>query len=386
MKRNVALLIETAGVYGRGILAGIVRFMRMHDCWTVLLEQRDLLETAPQWLEDWSGDGIITRITDQWLQNFVRKAQLPIVELTDRQYASDLVQVRSDDLAIGRMAATHLLERGLRHFGYCGYEGEAWSDRRRQGFADVLAEVGFDCAAYQSAFLAKRTLLRQQQQRHLQTWVDSLPKPCGIFCANDLRGKEVIDASVESQLAVPENVAVIGVDDDQLLCLACDTPLTSVIPDLATIGYRAAELLSAMMEGEEVGTKEVLLEPIGIAIRQSTDLVAVDDPPTAAALQFMRQNAIRGISVQEVAEAVAVSRSTLERKIRGLLGRSPQQEIRRVQIAHAQELLATTDLTTNRIAELCGFEHVEYFHVVFRRVAGMTPGVYREKSRKAFRL
>lgn len=354
--------------------------MRIHDDWSVFLEQRDLTKEPPAWLSDWRGDGIISRVTTPSLIEAVKATGVPLVELTDRHEDRGLIQVRSDDAAIGKVAAEHLLERGFRRFGYCGFTNEAWSDRRQQGFIDAIAAEGFGCQVYRSAWDGSNVLSWDQSQRHLVQWLHSMARPCGVMACNDMRGQQVLDACALASMAVPEEVAVVGVDNDTLLCSLCDPPLSSVIPNSEAVGFSAAELLSKMMDGEQPVQREFLVEPLSVARRQSTDVVAVDDIQVATALQFIRQNACRGISVADVTDNVAISRSSLERKLRKFLGRTPQQEIRNVQVKRVSELLATTDLTAERIADLCGFEHAEYMYVVFKRETGMTPGAFRERA------
>jgi LacI family transcriptional regulator len=196
-----------------------------------------------------------------------------------------------------------------------------------------------------------------------------------------MRGQQVLDACSKIGLSVPEEAAVIGVDNDELLCRICAPPLSSVIPNAEGVGYRAAELLAELMNGSSSAMADHLLEPLGVATRQSTDVVAIDAPEIAAAVRYIRENACRGISVDEVTAHVEVSRSTLERQLRKYLGRSPQEEIRFVQVKRAKELLWTTELSVEDLASLCGFEHAEYLHVVFKRITGLTPGQFRQQAK-----
>ncbi|NNJ27383.1 XylR family transcriptional regulator [Alienimonas chondri] len=373
-RKRVALLVETSSGYGRDVLAGITRFMRMHDDWSVFLEQRDLTRTPPAWLSKWDGDGVISRATSPELAS----AGLPLVEITDREEGR--AHVRSDDGAIGRLAAEHLHERGYRRFAFCGFAGEAWSDRRERGFVDYLNELGNPgdcCELHNVPWYGPGTLTWDEDQDRLGDWLAAIPRPFAVMACNDVRGQQVLDACAARGFAVPEDVAVIGVDNDDVLCRLSSPPLSSVIPDAEGVGYRAAELLAARMRGESVPETSELLPPLGVATRQSTDTVAIPDEGVAAALHYISQHACRGISVDDVVRNASVSRSTLERKVRKHLGRTPQEEIRQVQVKRTCELLRTTELTVERIAALCGFEHPEYLHVVFKRITGMTPGQFR---------
>lgn len=380
MKRHVALLVETSSIYGRELLSGIVRHMRMHDEWSVYLEQRDLLRQPPAWLASWEGDGIISRATTPRLVEAVQATGVPLVELTDRREGLRRPTVRSDDAAIGRLAASHLLERGFQHFGYCGFRQEAWSHRREVAFREAVEAAGGTCGVFNSPWYGPSTRSWEDEREQLLEWLKALPRPCGVLAGNDIRGQHVLDAASRAGLAVPEEVAVLGVDDDDLLCRISTPPLSSVIPDAAGVGFRAAELLSRLMDGDDPGEVELLVPPVAVATRQSTDVVAIPDAEMAAALHHIRQHACRGLEVDRVLESVPISRSSLERKMRKYLGRTPQQEIRRVQVERVKELLATTDLPVEEIARLCGFEHTEYLYVVFKRLVGQTPGEYRRQT------
>ena len=382
MKRHVALIIETSSKYGRDLLAGIVRYMRMHDRWSVFLEQRDLFKQPPRWLNKWQGDGIISRATTPRLLDAISDTGVPFVELTDRKGDVEFSQIRSDDAAIGKMGAEHLLERGFKRFGYCGYKGEAWSKRREESFVKTIDQKSSgSCSLYNSTWQGRGARNWEDEQRCIIEWLQTLTPPFAVMACNDIRGRQIIDACSELDLAVPEQVVVVGVDDDELLCRMCSPPLSSVIPNAQAVGFRAAEVLASLMDGKSPASEVQLIKPLGVATRQSTDAVAIDDPDIAAALRYIREYACRGITVAEVVRDNSVSRSTLERQVRKYLGRTPQEEIRFVQIKRARELLISTDLSAEQIAPLCGFEHPEYLHVVFKRVTGTTIGVFRKQAK-----
>lgn len=382
MKRQVALIIETSSAYGRNLLSGIVRHMRMHDEWSVFLEQRDLFKNPPAWLNNWKGDGIISRATTPHLLAAISKTRVPIIDLTDRYSDSNVPRVRSDDSAIGVMGAEHLMERGFERFGFCGFKNEEWSQRREAAFkATVQVKLSASCASFNTPWQDASLQPWQVEQRSIETWLRSLTPPFAIMACNDIRGQHVIDACRRLGLDVPEQVSVLGVDNDELLCRLCSPPLSSVITNAEGVGFKAAEMLSELMAGKRLRTPFQLIPPLDVAIRQSTDAIAIEDRSIVTALRYIREHACRGLTVEEVVKHATVSRSSLERKVRKYLGRTPQEEIRHVQVNRARELLATTDLSIERIAELCGFEHPEYLHVVFRRVSGLTPGRFRTQAK-----
>uniref|UniRef100_A0A7C2JYV1 DNA-binding transcriptional regulator n=1 Tax=Schlesneria paludicola TaxID=360056 RepID=A0A7C2JYV1_9PLAN len=370
-------MVETATIYGRRILHGITRYLRSHEPWSVFLEQHELGAEPPPWLSRWRGQGVITRVMSGEFAAWLRKTKLAVVDLNDRIPNVGFPRINSDDETIGRLAAEHLLDRGFRSFGYCGFSGELWADRRQAGFARRLAAAGFECTTFQSPWVMPRTATWERQQEQITTWLSSLSRPVGLLTCNDMRGQHVLDACTRLGWSVPEEAAVIGVDDDALLCELCEPPLSSVIPNPERLGYEAAELLDQLMRGETATAEDRFLPPVGVSTRQSTDVLAIDDPQTAAAVRFIREHACQGAGVADVLLAVPQSRTALERKFRKYLGRSPQAEIRNVQIKRAKQLLAETDLKLDRIAELTGFEHPEYLSVVFKRITGQTPGQFR---------
>jgi LacI family transcriptional regulator len=372
---RIALDVETSLVYGRRILDGISRYLRANRPWSIYLEQHELGSDLPGLLKRWSGDGIITRQATPSSVKLLRRRHLAAVDLGDIYPPLGLMRICSADAAIGRLAAEHLLERGFQCFACCGFSNEHWSQRRRSGFEAEVHHAGFACGAYESPRAGLKVW--KQDQTKLVDWLRSLPKPVGIFATNDLRGQHVLDACGRDNVAVPEQAAVIGVDNDEMLCNLCDPPLSSVIPDPERIGHEAALWLERLIQGQTPEALEIEIPPRGIAIRQSTDVFAVSDPVLANALRFIREHACEGMTVQHLIDHLRVSRSWLERSFRKLLGRSPQAAIRLVQIKRCKELLQSTSLSLDKIAGLAGFEHPEYMSVVFKRETGETPGQFR---------
>jgi len=381
-KYRVALVIETSSIYGRRLLEGVTRYIRHNSNWVVLLEQRSLMDRPPGWLRDWKGDGIISRATTKRLAEELCAAQVPVVELTDRHGDFGLTHIWSDDLAIGRMAADHFLERSFKNFAYCGYSREAWSSKRMEGFCERLASKGFTVSTYDSPWEDLSASALESEESRLIQWALSLPKPVAVMCCNDMRGHQLLSACTTAELLVPEQMAVIGVDDDHLMCELCRPKLSSVIPNPESIGFQAAELLDLWMQGKSPDIKEILVPPMGIELRESSDIRAIEDPIVAAALRMIREDACDGICVQNVLDALNVSRSLLERRFHRLVKHSPQMEIRHVQVKRAMQLLKETEFPLLRIAKLSGFEHPEYLNVVFKRITGQTPGEYRRSFRQ----
>jgi LacI family transcriptional regulator len=228
-RKQVVLLVETSNSYGRSVLSGIVRYMRMHDEWSVYLEQRDLTAKPPAWLMDWKGDGIISRVTTPELLDATRTTGVPVVDVTDRKRNSGFVSIRTDDERVGELGAEHLMERGFQRFGFCGYTNEAWSERRLRGFRRKLDSRGFSCTLYSSGWLDFSSSSWEEEQEQLTLWLRSQKRPIGIMACNDIRGHNLITACAREGFAVPEEVAILGVDNDELLCRVCDPALSSVV-------------------------------------------------------------------------------------------------------------------------------------------------------------
>jgi LacI family transcriptional regulator len=374
---RVALIVEMSGVYGRRILEGIAGYQRSHQPWSVFLEERELRAPPPPWLLRHHWDGIICRSTTRRLAKAFLRRQLPVVDLNDLYGGLGLPRIGSDMAAIGRLGAEHLLERGFRTFAFCGFRGETWSAMRRDGFSQVVEAAGYSCAVYESPWQGRHAPAWDKDQQHIAEWIRSLPKPLGLMACNDMRGQQVLNACHRVGASVPEEVAVLGVDNEVVLCELCDPPLSSVVPNPERIGYAAAELLDRLMAGGMQPAADQWIAPLGIATRQSTDVLCIEDADVAAAVSFIRERACSGVTVEQVIEHVAVSRSLLERRFRKYLGRSPQAEIRFIQVKRVKQLLADTDLPLDAIAELAGYVHPEYMSVVFKRSTGQTPGEYR---------
>jgi len=375
---RVALDVETSLVYGRRILDGISQYLRAARPWSIYLEQHELATDLPGFLRRWNGDGIITRQVTADSVKLLRRRRLAAIDLGDLNRHLGILRIGSAHAAIGRLAAEHLLERGFESFACCGFSDEHWSERRRDGFTAEIGHARFECSLYESPRAGLQAW--RHDQTRLVEWIGSLRQPVGVFATNDLRGQHVLDACGRLNLAVPEQVAVIGVDNDELVCNLCNPPLSSVIPNPERVGYEAASWLDRLMQGEKPPVLDIEIPPRGVAVRQSSDVFAVSDAVVASALRYIRERACDGATVQDLVDQLSVSRSWLERNFRKLLNRSPQAEIRAVQVKRCKELLGTTTLSLEKIARLAGFEHPEYMSVVFKRETGRTPGQYRTQN------
>jgi LacI family transcriptional regulator len=376
-RRKVALLVETSNTYAREVLHGIHSYQRERETWSMYLTEHGRGEILTDWLKSWKGDGIIARVVNEKIYRDILQTKLPAVDMSLGLEHSTFPRVVTDSLAATRLAAEHLLERGFTNFGYCGESRYHWSRLQSDLFAGQIRTAGHKCATFESMGNYSRGDGWETELDAIAKWLQKLPKPVGIMACYDIRGQQVLEACRRLNIAVPDEVAVIGVHNDELLCELCDPPLSSVIPNARRAGYEAAALLDRMMRGEKIPPQRVLLAPIGIATRQSTDVVAVSDPQLSQVVRYIREHACEGIDVGDVLKAVPMSRTSLERRFKQLLARTPLDHILRVRINHAKALLTTTDLPIALISERTGFEHVEYFSVAFKRIVGDTPGRFR---------
>jgi len=384
---KVALLVETSLGYGRGFLRGVVRYARLHGPWAFYITPGDLRQVLPK-MEEWGGTGIIARIETPQVAKAVLSSGLPVIamDLSRQQLLPDnplsrLPEVCPDSHGAGRLAADHLMERGFRHFAFVGVWGDLpWSTRRGEGFSERLREAGFPCHVFPLSRTAQNRRWGREQAI-LGGWLRELAKPLGVLSCDDDRGRQVLEACRGAGLQVPENVAVVGVDNDELLCELSDPPLSSVALNTEKAGYEAATLLDGLMSGRIREPRRILVEPIRVVTRRSSDVAAQEDQQVARALRFIQDNAVRPIGVVDVVEHVDCSRRALELRFREILGRSVNHEIQQARLERAKRLLAETDLSVSRVAESAGFSSSNYLIRLFHRRIGLSPAAYRERLR-----
>ncbi len=379
---HVALIIETSTAYGRSLIRGATKYVRESGPWMIYIEQRSLQDSAPPWLEKWDGDGIISRASTPRSARGVLKTGIPTVDLNDQVRNLGLPQIHSDHAAIAELAAVHLLERGFRHFAYFGFPVFEWSVRRQDAFAACVGAAGGHFHPNEST---PRVSWGHQQSswegevEGAARWIKRLPKPLGVMAGNDTRGIQLLDACRRAGVAVPEEVAVVGVDNDELVCQAAYPPLSSVVPDAVRIGYEAASLLDRLMKGGPAPAAMKTIPPLGLAVRQSSDVTAIADPRLADALRFIREHACDGISVDDVLEEVTVSRSVLQRLFRKHFDRTILYSINNVRIERVKQLLIETDLPLAVIARRAGFSYLEYLSRTFHQETGWTLSSFRRE-------
>ncbi len=376
---HVALLVDTALESGRGTLGGIAAFTRRYGTWLTFHEPRDIEHSLPAWITNWRGHGIIARIQNDEMRRLLARTGLPVVDVlgSSRDAAFPLVHV--DDAAIAGLAAGHLLDQGFASFGFCHMAGQPWSVARRDAFRLNLKHAGHLCACFDMAGDSLGQYAWETEQEQLAAWLLSLRKPVGIMICSDWRGQAVLAACRRAGLRVPDDVALIGVDNDTTLCEACEPPLSSVQCDYHRVGFEAAGLLARWMSGEAPAGGALLVPPRGVRIRRSTDTLAIEEGHVAQAVRLIRQQACDGITIEEVVRRIPRSRTALQREFRAVLGRSMHDELLSVKLDAAMFLLRESRLPIADIAERCGFRSQAYLGAALKAHRHTTPLQYRRQ-------
>jgi LacI family transcriptional regulator len=363
-------MLPAGRAYTRGIALGIIKYAHVHDHWNFFVHGGMPVTTIDQ-LTDWDGEGIIAFVASREELAILQSKNIPVVNVANILKHIELASVIPDDFAIGRLGAEHFLERGFTQFAFYGGVDEAWCHERRRGFEETVLNAGFTCSVYSSGTVPA------QDETALTQWLTRLPKPVGLMTWRDMQGRLIIEQCKNCKIIVPDDVAVLGVNNSELLTALPYPPLSSVKPAAERIGREAAHLLGTLMAGKQPIVNPKRIEPEGIVTRRSTDVFPVDDPEVAGALRFIRDHATESIWIPDILSEVNLPRRTLERRFRMAVGRSLTQEITRVRIARVKRYLCETSMTISRIAQVSGFTSVEQLHRVFRKNTGFSPGEFR---------
>ena len=384
--RNITLIYDATLPADQKVVEGVAAYVREVGNWSVYIEECALDQQHLPNLKTWQVDGILANFDDPRVSKDVQEMRIPVVGFGGGygwyDPDSNIPYFTLDNKKIAKMGVDHFLERGFRHFAYCGYPPtkiNGWSRDRGEAFRQYVREAGFTCSMYKGRHkTAKNWGAMLESICH---WLTTLPKPLGLMAATDKRARQVLEACRTLELRVPEQVAVLGVDNDEMLCQLATPPLSSVKNGARQAGYEAARLLDKMISGESVSTCRYAIPPEGVFCRASTDVLAIEDREMAAVVRYVRDHASDGIKSQDVVAFSGVSRPTLESRFEAVLGHSIHTEIRNVQLRRVKELIQSSDLPLKSIARLGGFKSIQYLTYFFRKATGQTPAEYRRSFR-----
>jgi len=367
--------------YCRGVLHGIRTYAIGKSDWVFHDAPPEIRTLGP--LEEWQPHGIIAHFFDAAFARRVLALKKPLVNVTSTFLDLPAPMVDVDNHLAGRMAAAHFLDRGFRNFGFFGSAWTGFSKQREEGFREALAAAGQSLTSCYSEFLPRPPTDSswKLQDRQVHDWLLSIRKPAAILASNDYPARRLADMCHQLRLRVPEDVALLGIDNDELECLLASPPLSSVVNPAERIGFQAAQMLDRLMSGRRLPEQVLSVPPTHIITRQSTDIVAIADADVSAAVAFIAAHTADNIRVAEVVKRLAIARRGLERRFRKLLGRSIHEEIQRVRMDRARYLLAETDLGMRAVAMQSGFSTPQRLAAVFRQTVGEPPMSFRQRSR-----
>lgn len=380
------LLVETSRAYGRGICRGVARFAEQHPQWMILYQERNLKQSIPDFLKKYKVDGILMRVDQPALAREIVSLGIPTVDLLGEPEKDGCPVYMTDDFAMTAMASDHLINNGFVYFAFCGFPGIPWSDRRQRGFVECVGRANFQVFCYERRSRHVGEVLRAEEHGFLEIeaiakWLKSVPKPVGLFACNDVRALQVVQACHVAGYVVPDEVAVLGVDNDEIITELSHPKLSSIQPDTLYTGYKACLCLDKMMNGLRPEPYFDWTPPIGVIERDSTNMIATTDDLVVGALRTIREEACAGLTVKKLVDALHISRSNLDTKFRRLLGRTVHGEITRVRLKRVCQLLCAGDDSLATIARKSGYLDVSHLSRSFRKNIGVWPGEYRKGIR-----
>lgn len=381
--RHVAIAYPVAVPWMALFVHGVAAYADRHGGWALTtspptIAGSDEYALSIESLRGWPGDGAIAAIGSRAEARIAKSLGFPVVNLAATVEHVGLPRVMVDHYTMGRMAAEHLLDRGLRRLAFCGSAGRWYSQLRCRGFAQRAEQAGVPCEVFQAPPRPRRRVTWQQQAAPLSAWLQTLQPPVGLLALHDYRARIVVDECRRLRLRIPHDVAVVGLDNDPTVCEFCQPTLTSVSRNAWRVGYETAALLDRLIDGQAPPPYDTLIPPDGVVARQSTDTVAVEDPYVADAVHFIHDHLAQPFGVAQVVEAGRVSRRELETRFHGVLHCTPYDYICRARVERAERLLQSGErIKLHNVASACGFTSVERMRLVFLRMTGKTPLDYR---------
>ncbi|MEX0653465.1 MAG: substrate-binding domain-containing protein [Phycisphaeraceae bacterium] len=373
--RDILIVPPDERQFATDLMVGVGRYATSHGPWVFhTLGTQEWEFPRVEQLAAWRGDGILLPVMTQARLAEVLATGRPFVNLTAWP---DIPSVVSDNAAVGRLGAEHLLSQGFRRFAFLGLPRGIYIGQRREAFVERIAAAGFPCICHDGSYRTASDWRWHAVQADLRQWLRSLERPVAVMASHDARARHVLEAARSLRVGVPDEVAVLGVGNDTILGELSSPTLSSIELNGERVGFEAAAMLDRMMQGQFVPRGPLRVPPGKVVMRRSTEALAIDDADVARAVRFIRERGNQALRVETLLDVVPVSRATLERKFRQSLGRSPFDEIRRVQVEHIQRLLTNTDWSIQRIAVASAFPDARRLAAAFHKATGLTPTEYR---------
>ncbi|MBD3587493.1 DNA-binding transcriptional regulator [Salinimonas sp. HHU 13199] len=384
-KHSITMLFNANKVYDRQIIEGIGNYLQSSKVdWDLYLEE-DFMARLDH-LDEWSGDGIIADYDNPEIQVALQKANVPVVGVggsyRNPQDYPDVPYVATDNFELVNAAFQHLRQKGIQRFAFYGApvdEHHRWAQERENAMLELTAKEGYECYVYRGHPVRPETW--QYTIKRLADWLKSLPTPIGIVAVTDARARHLLQVCDHIGMLIPDRMSVIGIDDDEIARFLSRVSLSSVKQGCLEMGFQSARLLHKMLDGHKSPKRPILVPPERVAERQSTDYKAIADPHVMQAMHFIRQNACRGIKVDQVLDYVGVSRSNLENRFKDERGHSIHTEIHNEKLQRACKMLRESDESTAQVAKICGYPSLQYMYAVFKKHYKKTPIEYRESCK-----
>lgn len=378
---KIALLFNANKVYDRQVVEGIGQYIQASQCmWDIFVEDEFIYHTNT--INQLSIDGIIADFDDPKTVELLQHTLIPTIAVGSSYKQVDFYPhfpyVATDNAALVEMALSHLQEKGLSQFAFYGLQVNThkhWSIERRDAFVELMEKNHYPIYLYEGVQVHAQNWLEEQQK--LIVWLKSLPSHTGIIAVTDARARHLLQACEYSKIAVPEELCVIGIDNEELIQYLSRVSLSSVEQGAKEIGYQAAKLLHKLLNGQKAPSTPILIPPITVHTRNSTDYRSLSDPLVIQAMHYIRHRACHGIKVEQVLDHLEISRSNLEQRFKNEMDRTIHQVIHEEKIARAKNLLEQTDISIQEIADICGYPSVQYFYSVFKKEFEMTPKEFR---------
>jgi LacI family transcriptional regulator len=372
---HIGIALNQVDAMGRGIVRGVMAYIHTHQPWVLDVIEPDTPASAT---DPWRGQGIIATVARTRNIASLQSHKVPVVNVSSSLEQVPFTSVLIDNSAVGTMAADDFLLLGFRNFGFVGLSNRHFSTLRHNGFAQKLARHKFSCTQIHDANFPDT----EQFLAGLQQWLLAAPKPFAVLAANDNLARVVITTAIKTGLTVPNQVAVLGVDDDEMQSVYAPMPISSVQLDFETLGYQAAETLDQLLQRRKPPAQPRLIPPKGIQRRRSSDILAVGDPLVAQAIRYMWDHLEHPLNVEKILDHLPpISRRQFERRFQETLGRSPAEELVRARVERAKNLLVQTNQAMPWIAARCGFGNYKVLAMVFKRITGIAPRDYRKNIR-----